>query len=128
MTASVPESFSIDDLNAALESAPKEDELKSQIEKCEYSQEYIEKVADDALNMASDLVKDPLVHKIMAMMIVNRMIQWHTLIGDNQLEQGTQESAVCWYRDAGKFQSMMDSLMMIAIGNNDFTCVATDDD
>ena len=128
MTASVPESFSMDELNAALESAPKEDELKSQIEKREYSQEYIEKVADDALNMASDLVKDPLVHKVMAMMIINRMIQWHTLIGDNQLEQGTQESAVCWYRDAGKFQSMMDSLMMIAVGNNDFTCVATDDD
>ena len=128
MTASVPESFSMDELNAALESAPKEDELKSQIEKREYSQEYIEKVADDALNMASDLVKDPLVHKVMAMMIVNRMIQWHTLIGDEQLKHDDQNSAVCWYRDAGKFQSMMDSLMMIAVGNNDFTCVATDDD
>ena len=126
--STVPNGFSMDELNAALESAPKEDELKSQLEKREYSQEYIEKVADDALNMASDLVKDPLVHKVMAMMIINRMIQWHTLIGDNQLEQGTQESAVCWYRDAGKFQSMMDSLMMIAVGNNDFTCVATDVD
>ncbi len=126
MTASVPESFSMDELNAALESAPKDADIKSQIEKCEYSQEYIEQVADDALEFASSLVKDPLVHKVMAMMIVNRMVQWHTLIGDEQLKHDDQSSAVCWYRDAGKFQSMMDSLMMIAIGNNDFTCVSTD--
>ncbi len=116
----------MDELNAALESAPKEDEIKSQVEKREYSQEYIEKVADDALNMASDLVKDPIVHKVMAMMIVNRMIQWHTLIGDEQLKHDEQAAAVCWYRDAGKFQSMMDSLMMIAIGNDDFTCAVED--
>ena len=127
MTA-VPNSFSMDELTAALESAPAEDELRSNLDKREYTQEYIEQVASDALDFASDLVKDPLVHKIMAMMIVNRMIEWHTLIGDKQLESGTQESAVCWYRDAGKFQSMMDSLMMIAVGNNDFTCVTNDDE
>ena len=116
----------MDELNAALESAPKEDDIKSQLEKREYSQEYIEQVADDALNMASDLVKDPVVHKVMAMMIINRMIQWHTLIGDENLKHDDQGAAVCWYRDAGTFQSMMDSLMMIAVGNNDFTCIAED--
>lgn len=121
MTASVPESFSMDQLNAALESAPKEEDIQSQIQKSEYSQEYVEQVASDALDFASDLVSDPIVHKIMVMMIVNRMVQWHTLIGDEQLKRDSQESAVCWYRDAGKFQSMMDSLLTIAIGNNDFT-------
>ena len=111
----------MDQLNAALESAPKEEDIQSKIQKSEYSPEYVEQVASDALDFASDLVSDPIVHKIMVMMIVNRMAQWHTLIGDEQLKRDSQESAVCWYRDAGKFQSMMDSLLTIAIGNNDFT-------
>jgi len=127
MTASVPNEISMDDLTAALESAPAEEELRSNLDKREYSQEYIEQVASDALDMASDLVKDPLVHKVMAMMIVNRMISWHTMVGDSQLEDGNQETAVCWYRDAGKFQAMMDSLIQITVGDSDFTCIHTEE-
>ena len=127
MTASVPNSFSMDELTAALESAPAEDELRSNLEKREYSQEYIQKVAEDALNMASDLVKDPLVHKVMAMMIVNRMVTWHTVVGETNLEDGSQDTAICWFRDAGKFQSMLDSLIQISVGNNDFTCIHDED-
>ena len=125
MTASVPESISMDDLNALSEIAPAEEELRSNLEKREYSQEYIEKAAEDALDMASDLVKDPVVHKVMAMMIINRMITWHTMVGEANLEN-SKDSAVCWFRDAGKFQSMMDSLMMITVGDHDFTCVVDD--
>ena len=127
MTASVPESFSMDELTAALESAPAEEELRSNIDKREYTQEYIEQVADDALEMASKLVKDPLVHKVMAMMIINRMIQWHTIIGEKHLEENETDAAICWFRDAGKFQSMFDSMIQINIGNNDFTCVQNED-
>jgi hypothetical protein len=127
MTASVPNEISMDDLTAALASAPSEEELRSNLDKREYSQEYIEQVASDALDMASDLVKDPLVHKVMAMMIVNRMISWHTMVGDSQLEDGNQETAVCWYRDAGKFQAMMDSLIQITVGDSDFTCIHTEE-
>ncbi len=115
----------MDDLNALSEIAPAEEELRSNLEKREYSQEYIEQVAEDALDMASDLVKDPVVHKVMAMMIINRMITWHTMVGEANLEN-SKDSAVCWFRDAGKFQSMMDSLMMITVGDHDFTCVVDD--
>jgi len=125
MTASVPESISMDDLNALSETAPAEDELRSNVDKREYTQEYIEQVASDALDMASDLVKDPLVHKVMAMMIINRMVTWHTMVGESNLEN-SKESAVCWFRDAGKFQAMMDSLVMISVGDGDFTCICED--
>ena len=127
MTSSVPESISMDDLNAALETAPAEEELRSNLDKREYSQEYIEQVASDALDMASDLVKDPVVHKVMAMMIVNRMVTWHTMVGDSQLKDGNQDTAVCWFRDAGKFQAMMDSLIQITVGDRDFTCIHEED-
>jgi hypothetical protein len=127
MTASVPESFSMDDLTAALESAPAEDELRSNVDKREYSQEYVEQVASDALDMASDLVKDPVVHKVMAMMIINRMVTWHTTVGEHNLKEGQQDTAICWFRDAGKFQSMMDSLIQITVGDGDFTCIHDED-
>jgi hypothetical protein len=127
MTASVPNSFSMDDLTAALESAPAEDELRSNLDKREYTQEYIEQVASDALDMASDLVKDPLVHKVMAMMIVSRMVTWHTMVGEANLKEGSQETGICWLRDAGKFQSMFDSLIQITVGDNDFTCIHNED-
>ena len=127
MTASVPESFSMDELSKAMESAPKEDELRENLDKREYTQEYIEQVADDALEMASNLVKDPVVHKVMAMMVINRMVQWHTIIGEKHLEQGETEPAICWFRDAGKFQSMFDSMIQINVGTNDFTCIQDED-
>ena len=117
----------MDDLTAALESAPAEDELRSNVDKREYTQEYIEQVASDALDMASDLVKDPLVHKVMAMMIVNRMVTWHTVVGEANLKEGEQDTAICWFRDAGKFQAMLDSLIQISVGDNDFTCIHNED-
>ena len=127
MSTSVPNEISMDDLTAALESAPAEEELRSNLDKREYSQEYIEQVASDALDMASDLVKDPVVHKVMAMMIINRMVSWHTMVGDSQLKDGNQDTAICWFRDAGKFQSMLDSLIQITVGDSDFTCIHDED-
>ena len=117
----------MDDLNALSESAPSEEEMRSNVDKREYTQEYIEQVASDALDMASDLVKDPLVHKVMAMMIVNRMVTWHTVVGEANLKEGSQDTAICWFRDAGKFQSMFDSLIQISVGDNDFTCIHNED-
>jgi len=127
MTASVPNEISMDDLTAALASAPSEEELRSNLDKREYSQEYIEQVASDALDMASDLVKDPVVHKVMAMMILNRMATWHSMVGEANYKDGQEETAVCWFRDAGKFQSMFDSMIQINIGTNDFTCIHDED-
>ena len=58
----------------------------------------------------------------MCMMIVSRMIEWHNNCALRQLEDDEVRSAACWYRDAGKFQAMMDSLVNIGVGPNDFTC------
>ena len=128
MTQSVPDSFNLDELSKMLESAPQEEDLRAEAtnDDKEYDPEYIEKVASDALDFATDKCNDPLVHKVMAMMIVHRMIEWHTAIGERQFDDGNVRSGVCWLRDAGKFQSIMDSLVNIAVGPNDFTCEQDD--
>ena len=120
MTSSIPDSFNLDELSAMLENAPQEEELHT-TEK-ELSPEFIEKVAMDALDKATEECPDPLVHKVMAMTVIHRMIDWHKHVALRQLEEGNEASMGAWMRDAGKFQSVMDILCSIAIGPDDFTC------
>ena len=124
MTQSVPESFNMDQLSELLENAQSEDDLHAAADNSdkELTPEYIEKIAQETLELATDKCKDPLVHKVMAMMIISRMIEWHKGVAINQLDDDNMESMGCWMRDAGKFQACMDILTSIAIGPQDFTC------
>ena len=124
MTSSVPDSFSMDDLEKALETAVPDivDIHNEDNADKELTPEFIEKIANEALEFATDKCPDPLVHKVMAMMIISRMVDWHRNVAKRQLEDGNKPSMGAWMRDAGKFQSIMDILCNIAIGPDDFTC------
>ena len=74
------------------------------------------------LELATAKCPDPLVHKVMAMMVIHRMVDWHKGVAKKQLEDGNEQSMGAWMRDAGKFQACMDILTSIAIGPDDFTC------
>ena len=129
MTQSVPDSFSMDELSNLLENAPQEEDLHAENCSCndcddkqEYTPEFIEKVAQETLEEASERCPDPLVHKVMAMMIIHRMVDWHKHVAQRQLDDGNKLSMGAWMRDAGKFQACMDILCNIAVGPDDFTC------
>ena len=126
MTSSIPESFSMDDLEKAMETAPNEELLHATVgcndDDKELSPEFIEGIAQECLEFASAKCPDPLVHKVMAMMIISRMVDWHKGVAIRQLEEDNLESMGAWMRDAGKFQAVMDILCSIAIGPDDFTC------
>ena len=123
MTQSVPESFNMDQLSELLETAQSEDELHTAADNSdkELTPEVIEGIAQEALELATEKCPDPLVHKVMAMMVICRMVDWHKGVAIKQLEDGNQESMGAWMRDAGKFQACMDILTSIAIGPDDFT-------
>ena len=123
MTA-IPDSFSMDELSTMLENAPQEDDLHAVADNSdkEFTPDYIESVALEALDAATEKCPDPLVHKVMAMMVISRMVDWHKGVAIRQLEDGNRESMGAWMRDAGKFQAVMDILTSIAIGPDDFTC------
>ena len=122
MTSSIPDSFNVEDLEQLLEDAPL-DIVDRPVEKQEYEsrEEEISAIADKALIWATEQVDDPLVHKVMMMNIAARMVEWHTNIGVKMIDDGEEQSGVCWLRDAGKFQSMLDSLCNISVGPEDFT-------
>ena len=128
MTSSIPNGFSMDDLHSLMETAPKEEEVKATRDcGCDDSDEpcqhETEKAAEAALDLASELCEGPLVHKVMAVEIITRMVQWHTVMGQKEFAEGNEECGTAWLRDAGKFQSMLDSLMNITVGPDDFLCV-----
>ena len=124
MTSSIPESFNMDQLSELLESAQSEDDLHTAADNSdkELTPEVIEGIAQKALELATEKCPDPLVHKVMAMMIICRMVDCHKGVASKLLEDGIQESMGAWMRDAGKFQAVMDILTSIAIGPDDFTC------
>ena len=123
MASSIPDSFNLDELSSLLENAPQEEELHSEnnADK-EITPEFIEGIANEALEFATARYSDPLVHKVMAMMIISRMVDWHKHVAQRQLDDGNLASMGAWMRDAGKFQACMDILTSIAIGPDDFTC------
>ena len=122
-SSSVPDSFNLDQLSEFLESAKSEEDIHAEASNGdkELTPEFIDDCAMKALDFATELCKDPLVHKVMMMMIASRMVEWHTSIGMKQFEDDDIQSGVCWLRDAGKFQAMLDSLVNIALGPDDHT-------
>lgn len=131
MTASVPESFSMDDLTSMLENAPSEDECQSSNESDKYSEEYITREIHDALDLLYQRVQDPAVHKMCMQLICSRMIEYHTLMAHEMLSDAQDEGPVrgcmtAWMRDAGKFQSIAGILSSISMGDNDFGCNVED--
>ena len=124
MTSSIPESFNMDQLSELLETAQSEDDLHTAADNSdkELTPEFIESVAQEVLELATDKCPDPIVHKVIAMMVICRMVDWHKGVATKQLEDGNEQSMGAWMRDAGKFQACMDILCSIAVGLHDFTC------
>ena len=123
MTSSIPESFNLDELSKMLETAPQEHELHTSNDDKEFSEEDFIRVAEEAIDYASKRIPSPTVHKLMMMVIANKMLCWHNNMAEMQLEEGNTESAAAWYRDAGKFQSLANILTNISVGPDDWTCV-----
>ena len=123
MTSSIPNSFSSDDLAKLMKDAPKEADVKETSDcDCCSMVDRIEEAADEALNSVPEELKGPVIHKVMAMKIIGRMIDWHTGYGEQIAEHGgDQEMSTSWLRDAGKFQAAFNILQCISVGDDDFT-------
>ena len=90
MTQSIPDGFSMGELEALHETARHEDDCRC--EKCAdderlYDGKTSDEVCDIAakhLDAATDDCNDPIVHKVMALAIIENMIAWHTKVGMDQ--------------------------------------------
>lgn len=112
------------DLTDMLENAPNEDDLHSAAENSdkELTQEAADELATKVLDFMEEVCPDPVFHKYISMLIINRMVDWHRNVAFRQLENGNKESMGAWMRDSGKFQAIMGILLSISVGPDDFTC------
>ena len=116
-TPNLPDGISTAELQAMLSDAPKEAAVN---EKEDFSQERIEEISDRLLQQALDECNTPVMHKAMCVEIISNFIEWHTRVGLSRFEDGDSECATGWMRDAGKLQSMLNILMNISMGPDDF--------
>ena len=130
MTSSIPDGISFGDLEAMQkQAAEREAEAKAEVETKKLHAHFDGKTKDEVVDIAADLVQeaiervnDPMVHKIMIMMMIDNMLEWHTKAGVQQAEDDEVCSAVCWLRDAGKFQAIANILATVTTGPHDWTC------
>ena len=130
MTASVPESFSMDDLSSMLDNAPSEDECQASNESDKYSPTFITREIEAGLDQMLERIQDPCVHKIAMQMICSRMIDYHTQmalqVNSQSSDHAITQCMTAWMRDAGKFQAIATILSGISMGDNDFACDQND--
>ena len=129
MTASIPDGFSMGELEllqkvAAENDAEREAETAKDKSEALYDGKNREEVVDIAMDLVQEAIEkcnDPMVHKMMMIMIIDNFLEWHTKAGLAQMEEGDERSVVSWLRDAGKFQAIANILETINVGPYDWT-------
>ena len=121
MSTSVPDGISFADLQALAKDAPDDSAIvptKGPFNGL--SEEQLKDLVDAHLELIHEGCPDPMFAKALLWRLVNNMIGWHTEAGKHQFNEGDPESAVCWLRDAGKFQAIGNLLQTINVGPHDF--------
>ena len=127
MTSSIPNSFSMDDLQNLLDKAPVENETTEPTGEGPFGdqgltinqlEDLVEKVIDESLEQCND----PMLHKVIMLTLAMRFASWHDHVAQKCRDEGQDKQAAAWQRDAGKFQAVMDILCSVTIGPDDYTC------
>ena len=128
MTASIPDGFSMGELEllqkvAAENDAEREAETAKDKSEALYDGKNREEVVDIAMDLVQEAIEkcnDPIVHKMMMVMIIDNFLEWHTKAGLTQMEDGEELATVSWLRDAGKFQAIANILESVTVGPHDW--------
>ena len=115
----IPDSFSKSDLDEVLSKALDE-ETEQKKAANPLNPDAVVAVAQEACDLASSKIPDPLVHKCMAVGILNKMLAWHEYVAEEAMKKGDFQRANEWLRDAGKFQAMVNLLFTVSLGEGDF--------
>ena len=126
MAQLIPNGFSMGELQSMLKQAPSEDTSTSTEEGLIGQQKLtikqVEELAENCIQDSLDKCSDPILHKVIVLIILCKFSAWHREVGHKICEQGHEyHDAIPWFQDAGKFDSICEMLMSIQIGNDDFT-------
>ena len=117
----IPNSFSVEDLLDAMKKAPQEETI--QAEKTETDEEYqkrIVKIANRILSDAFTELPDPVMHKTIAVMVIQNLCSYHEKRAVNALENENPQVAGLWARDCGQLMAALQVLQTTSVGEQDF--------
>ena len=100
--------------NAPSEDAPTPEELTEKEDILKFASDFCDSV------MEKHPHSSPLLHKVIALTILSRLMDWHSQIGYDRCV-AEDESGIGWLRDAGKLQAAMGALSEVHLGEHDFT-------
>ena len=131
MTSSIPDGISFEDLEGLKSQAAAREEAEAQKTEGPYdgktAEELVQYVQTEMERLSKE-VGHAMLPKIVAYEMLNSLLGWHSRRGLSISTGGTEEdrckAAMCWHRDAGKFQAMLNILDTIDCGegDEDFTC------
>ena len=111
MNSFIPDSISSEDLENILSQNQWETDFATQIQEC----------ADKHLDAMLEEISDPLVHKVAALMIIKRLIDWHEIVIEKELEKQRYSNAIAWVGDKASLKHSFDALLNVEVGDEDFT-------
>ena len=119
---SVPPSISFAELASYLHQATDPAEPHSDDSITDFSRQELEDIAEDAIAGVIEIAPDPMIHKIMALKIIAKFVNWHNSYGERilELEGPTSTAAVDWFNDAGILKAAGMLLSQVSIGSNDY--------
>ena len=125
----IPESISLETLAELAKSAEQEPEAPAEKGNGPFdglTKGQLIDAAEEIISAAMDKCADPMIHKMMAVMILSKMVEWHTHIGIERISED-ERSGVSWLRDAGKLQAAWSLITEVGLGPTDFLCSYNDD-
>ena len=121
MSTSVPDGISFADLQKLAKDAPDDSAIVPTDGPFNgLSEEELKDLIDTWLENMHEANGHPMFAKAIVWRIISNMVDWHTAGGKHQLDNDETESGVCWLRDAGKFQSILNILQSINVCDDDF--------
>ena len=125
----IPDGISLEDLQALASQADKEPEapVKGDGPYDGMTKGQLIDAAEEIIHAAMDTCSDPMIHKMMAVMIISKMVEWHTQIGLELFNRDEEKSGTSWMRDAGKLQAAWSLISEVGLGPTDFLCSLNDD-
>ena len=121
MDFTVPDKISPDFLQGMLDRAEELEESEAMFDG--FTQSELESLASDALDSVTGKCKNPMVLKIMTLMILNKFIAWHDMSGEHMMHcpDATDSSVASWFKDSGSLVAAGMIITQISVDDNDFT-------
>ena len=113
----IPNSFSTEDLQNAMKKATKEKDTKLSAK--EYQEKIVE-IAERHVTSAFNELADPVLHKAMAVLILQQLCTYHEQRAVHALEKEQPQVAGLWARDLGQLMASLKIIQNTSVDQKDF--------